>query len=35
MLEIEGETHIISLIFPAPIKDSLKILVNLESRTGI
>ena len=32
---IEGDTQIISLIFPEPIKDSLKILVNFESRTGI
>jgi hypothetical protein len=35
MLENEGETQIISLIFPEPKKDSLKILVNLESLTGI
>ena len=32
---IEGDTQIINLIFPEPIKDSLKILVNFESRTGI
>lgn len=32
---IEGETHMMSLILPEPIRDSLKILVNFESRTGI
>lgn len=32
---MEGETQIINLIFPEPIKDSLRILVSLESRTGI
>lgn len=32
---IEGDTQIISRIFPDPIKDSLNILVNFESRTGI
>ena len=31
----EGETHIINLIFPEPKRDSLNILVNLESLTGI
>ena len=32
---IEGDTQMISLIFPEPISDSLKILVNFESLTGI
>lgn len=31
----EGDTQIISLIFPEPIKDSLNILVSFESLTGI
>ena len=35
MLENEGETQIISLIFPEPKKDSLKILVNFEFLNGI
>jgi hypothetical protein len=35
MLEVEGDTHMINLIFPAPIRDSLNILVNFESRTGM
>lgn len=32
---IEGDTHIMSLILPDPSKESLRILVNFESRTGI
>jgi hypothetical protein len=35
MLEIEGETQMISLILPVPIRDSLRILVSLESLTGM
>ena len=35
MEAIEGETHIISLIFDDPISDSLKIRVSLESLKGI
>ena len=35
ILEIEGETQIISLILPEPINDSLSILVSFESLTGI
>ena len=31
----EGETHMISLIFDDPMRDSLKILVSLESLKGI
>lgn len=31
----DGETQIINLILPDPSKESLKILVNFESRTGI
>ena len=33
--DIEGETQTINLILDAPIKESLKILVSLESRNGI
>ena len=32
---MEGETQMISRILPEPIKDSLRILVSLESRTGM
>jgi len=35
MLVTEGDTQIMSLIFPDPIRDSLRILVSFESRTGI
>lgn len=32
---MEGETQMISRILPEPIKDSLRIRVSLESRTGM
>ena len=32
---MEGDTQMINLIFPEPSKESLKILVSFESRTGI
>lgn len=33
--ETDGETHTISLIFDDPKRDSLNILVSLESRNGM
>lgn len=35
MAKTEGETQIISLTLPAPISESLSILVSFESLTGI
>lgn len=35
MAETEGDTQMMRRIFPEPISESLRILVSLESRTGI